>query len=254
MKISIIIPAYNEEKRIGKTLEEYCKFFQNKKIKKVIEDFEIIVVLNACRDKTLEVVKKAEKHFKEISHLEFERAGKGFAIIGGFKDALKRDSSLIGFVDADNATNPSACYDLIQNLGGYDGIIASRYINNARVVPPPSLSRIIASRIFNFLVRAVLFMPYKDTQCGAKFFRREAIKEIIPLIGITKWAFDVDLLYQMRKNKFRLREYPTVWSDQNYSKINLKAAGPQMFLAIVRLRLLNSPARGLIRLYNDYTK
>ena len=85
-RVSIVIPAYNEEERIGKTLEEYCKFFRKKK-----EIIEILVVLNACKDDTLKIVKRFQKKFKEIRFLDFERGGKGFAIVEGFKDALKRD-------------------------------------------------------------------------------------------------------------------------------------------------------------------
>ena len=110
-RISIIIPAHNEEKRIGRILKKYSKFFREKK-----EFFVIIVVLNACKDNTLGVVKEFQKKFKEIKFLEFEQAGKGFAIIEGFKEALRKDFELIGFVDADMATPPEAFYALIENI------------------------------------------------------------------------------------------------------------------------------------------
>ena len=103
-KVSIIIPAHNEEKRIGRTLKEYISYFKRKKL-----NFQIIVVLNACSDNTLKIVKK----YKELEILNFKQGGKGFAIIEGFKKALKKKSNLIGFVDADMATPPVAFYDLI---------------------------------------------------------------------------------------------------------------------------------------------
>jgi len=248
MKIIIIIPAHNEEKRIAKTLEEYGKFFSfGKKNLRV----EIVVVLNACKDDTLGIVKYAEKKYKNIRHIEFEQCGKGFAIMQGFKEALKGKPDLIGFVDADNATTPEAYYQLIKNINGYDGIFGSRYLCGAIVNPPPTISRLISSRIFNFLIRAFLLMPYRDTQCGAKIFRSEVLKKTVHKLGITKWAFDIDLLYQIRKEGFKLKEYPTVWSDKEYSKINLSRAGPQMFLAVIRLRLLNSPFRHIVEIYNN---
>ena len=91
-KLSIIIPAYNEEKRIGRTLESYSKFYENLKKKKRL-DFEILVVLNACRDNTLKVVKSVQKKHKNIRFLDFVRGGKGFAVVEGFKYTLKEKTA-----------------------------------------------------------------------------------------------------------------------------------------------------------------
>jgi len=249
-KISIIIPAYNEEKRIGRTLEDYCKFFKSKKKEKEL-DFEIIVVINNTHDRTEEIVKHFQKSCKELKYLNFKQGGKGFAIVEGFKEALKdKNISLIGFVDADMATPPYAFYDLIKNINNFDGIIASRYVKGAIVKPKPSIQRIIISRIFNFLVRILFLMPYKDTQCGAKLFKRKVIETIRNEIGITQWAFDVDLLYKIQKHKFKIKEHPTVWADKEYSKINFIKAGPRMALSIIRLRLINSKLKFIVRGYD----
>src|SRR3989338_6195156 len=85
--LSIIIPAYNEENRIGKTLEAYGSFFKRIKKSKKIKKFEILVVLNACKNDTIGVIKKFKKKYKEIRFLDFEQGGKGFAIIEGFRHA-----------------------------------------------------------------------------------------------------------------------------------------------------------------------
>jgi len=241
MKISITIPAYNEEKRIGRTLEEYGKFFEMKKKSKEIEDFEIIVVINNTSDRTEEVVKEKIKVIREIRHLNFKKGGKGFAIIEGFKDALKRDSDLMGFVDADMATSPEAFYSLSKNINGYDGIIASRAVHGSKVYQKKSFIRIFASRVLNFLVRVFFLLPYRDTQCGAKIFRKRCIENIINRVGMTQWAFDIDLIYQAKKIGFRIKEFPTLWSDRDYSKLNVKKHSIQMLLAIIQLRILNSP-------------
>lgn len=258
-KLSIVIPAHNEEKRIGKTLESYCRFYsdlkkQNKKEKKKQEekkiDFEIIVVLNACRDDTIGVVKKAERKCKEVRHLEFREGGKGFAIIQGFKVALKNRADMIGFVDADLATSPEAFYELVGNINAYDGIIGSRWKKESIIKTKQTVLRIVAGRVFNFLVRSFFLMPYRDSQCGCKLFKRGAIENIVDKLGITKWAFDVDLLYKLRKKGYRIREIPTIWEDKKESKLDAFRVSIQMFSAIVRLRLLYSPLSFIIRLYD----
>jgi len=247
MKISIIIPAYNEEKRIGKTLEEYCKFFYSLKKQKTL-DFEILIVINNTKDKTEDVVKKYSKKYKEIRYLNFKQGGKGFAIIEGFKDALKRDNDLIGFVDADMSTSPKSYYDLIKNIGNYDGTIASRGLTDS--VVKTSLKRKINNKGFNFLVRSILFLPYKDTQCGAKIFRRNSIKSVLNELGITQWAFDIDLLYRLRKKGFKIKEIPTVWDDKCGSSVSMLKTPIQMFFGVIRLRIINSPFKRFIMLYD----
>jgi glycosyltransferase involved in cell wall biosynthesis len=241
LKVVIVMPAYNEEKRIGRTLEAYCRFFSEKKKRKEIEDFEILVVINNTKDNTEGIVKAFQKKCKKIRYLNFKQGGKGFAIIQGFKDALKRRNDLIGFVDADMATPAFAFYELVKNIDGYAGVIASRYLKRSVIKPRQTLKRIFVSRIFNFMVRSLFFMPYKDTQLGAKLFKRKAIENIVNNLGTTKWAFDIDLLYNARKKGLKVKELPTVWQDVDGSKLNVERASIQMFFAVARLKILNSP-------------
>lgn len=237
MKISVIIPAYNEEKRIGKTLEEYCKFF-NGLVKEKILDYQLLVVINNTKDKTEEIVKSYQKKFRKIKFLNFERGGKGFAITEGFKESLKGDFDLIGFVDADMATSPEAFYDLIENINGYDGAIASRSIRGAKT--SFTFVRKITHRGFNLFTRFFFFFPYRDTQCGAKIFKREVIEKINDKINMTNWVYDVNLLYLCKRGGFRIKEVPTVWEDKSGSKVNVMKTTLQMFLGLVRLRLIYS--------------
>lgn len=249
-KISIIMPAYNEEKRIGNTLKAYSSYFE--KLKKAgILDYEILVVINGTTDRTEEVVKKYQKDNRKIFCLNLPRGGKGHAIIEGFREALKGNSGLISFLDADMSTKPEEFYNLLKRINGYDGVIASRYIPGAKINPKPTIGRILVSRIFNLLIRFVLLMPYRDTQCGAKIFKREPLAKTIPNITFSKWAFDVDLLYSFRKKGFMIKEIPTIWGDQMYSKINFAKAGPLMALAIIRLRLMNSPFKFMVKFYDS---
>ncbi len=247
MKISIIIPAYNEEKRIKKTLEAYSLVFEKLRKSKSF-DYEIIIVINNTTDKTLDIVKKFKN--ERVSYLNLKQGGKGYATIEGFKEALKRKNDLIGFVDADMSTSPQEYVRLAKNIGKFDGIIASRYLPGAKVSPKPTIKRIIASRIYNFWIRWLFFMPYRDTQCGAKIFKRDAIKAVAPHLINTKWAFDVDLLYNLNKSGKKVKEMPTVWKDSEYSKINLFESGIFMALSMLRLRLINSPFSFVVKFYD----
>ena len=211
------------------------------------------MVINGTTDNTKNIVQSIKKKDKRIECMDLVKGGKGYAIIEGFKTALNKGSDLIGFVDADMATSPEAFYDLIENIGEADGMIASRYISGARVDPKQPFSRIIASRVFNFIVRALFLMPYRDTQCGAKIIKREALDKTIKDLGETQWSFDIDLLFKLRKKGFYIIERPTVWKDQKDSKLNLKKASIQMLFSIIQLRIFNSPFRDLLRIIKPLT-
>jgi len=244
VKLSIIIPAYNEEKRILKTLETYNEFFS----KKFKNEFEILVIVNNSKDNTLGIVKEFSRECKQIKYKNFNEAiGKGGAILEGFKIAK---GDLIGFVDADNATRPESFYNLVENIKDYDGIIASRWIKGAKMNIKQPLIRRIGSRGFNFLVKLFFGINLSDTQCGAKLFKNSPLRKIAPKLGITKWAFDIDLLYLMRLNKFRVKEIPTIWYDDKESKLKVVKVTIEMFLAIMRLRLIYSPFKFIVRIYD----
>ena len=252
VNLAVIIPAHNEEKRIDNTLNSYFLYFNSLVKTKKLDNFRIIVVVNACTDKTIDIVKKYQKNKLDI--LEFVKGGKGFAVIEGFKHALKRDYTHIGFVDADMATTPMEYYRLFSEIKRYDGVIASRYLSGANLTPRNTLLRIIASRVYNSFIRAILLISYRDTQCGAKIFKKEAVARILNKIGMTSWAFDIEMLYLLNKYGFRIKEEPTTWSNKDYSKINFWRSGPWMGLAVVRLRILNSPLKRMIRIYDKFIK
>lgn len=249
MKVSIVIPAYNEEKRIGETLQTYSKYFENLRKNNKL-DYELLIAINNTSDKTLDIVKKHKKSNKRISYINLPGSGKGYAIAEGFKDALKRNNNFIGFVDADMATPPEAFNMLINEINNYDGVIASRWISGSVIKTKQTIVRRIMSLCFNFLVRSFFMMPYRDTQCGAKLFKREAVKAIIGEIGLTRWAFDVDLLYRERKKGFVIKEIPTIWEDKKNSHLSIIRAPLEMFLGITRLRLINSPFKFIVSAYD----
>lgn len=246
MRVSIVIPAYNEAGRIGRTLRTYGAFFTDKKIQTGL-DFELLVVLNGCKDNTLEVVQNAQKEYPEIRIIDLKEAGKGLAIIHGFKDALKRPHDLIGFVDADMATAPQYFYDLITNIDGYDGIIASRYMKGSDIEPKrPFVKEWGRKLIFHPLIRLLFGMWHSDYQCGAKLFKGYVIENIVHELSVGQWAFDVDLLYLCKKHGYKIHEIPTIWHDQDDSKLKILGGGTRIISSLFKLRLHHSRFKGLL--------
>lgn len=247
MKVSIVIPAYNEERRIGKTLDEYSIFFEKIRKNKKKFDYEVLIVINNTKDNTEEVVKKYKKKNKRIIYLNFKQGGKGFAITEGFKDALKRKNEFIGFTDADMATSPEEFYKLIESIKDRDGAIADRYKKGSKITPKYSFRRLIVSRVFNYLVRGMFMMNYRDTQCGGKLFRREVIEKILPELKLSSWAYDVNLLYSCKQNGYRIVPIATSWVEKSGSKLNVLKTSIEMFLSVIQLRLVRSPFKRLLR-------
>ncbi len=249
--LGLVIPAHNEERRIGPTLEEYGLFFDKLASQKIL-DCKIYVVINNTIDKTEQIVKKYSNKYKRISYVDLLHGGKGYAIIEGFKHFIKGNFDLIGFVDADMATSPEEFYKLVLASKNADGAIADRYLPASKIRPKPSLSRLFAKRLFNFLIRTLLFLPFGDTQCGAKVFKKKPLQSVMKNLSMSQWAFDVELLYHIYKKEFDIRVVPTVWTDKEYSTINFWRAGPWMALGVLRLRILNSPFRIFLKIYDKF--
>ena len=244
VKFSIIVPAYNEEARIGNMLEAYLPFF----VDRYGPNVEFIVVVNGTTDGTESVVRSYTEKYPSLKCIvEPAHVGKGGAVMLGFSSA---QGALVGFVDADGATPPEAFQALVDSIGDAGAIIASRWRRDSIVSPRQPVSRRIASRIFNVLVRILFGLAITDTQCGAKLFQLDLIVKIIPLLGITRWAFDVDLLYQVRKSGMPIREISTTWHDVKGSKLDVGKASLEMFMSLVRLRLMHSPFKGLVRVFS----
>jgi hypothetical protein len=156
----------------------------------------------------------------------------------------------VGFVDADNSTSPEAFQDLVDHLGDAGAIIASRWLKESKVSPRQPFARRIASRVFNRLVSLLFHMDISDTQCGAKLMTGDAIRAVLPHLGITRWAFDVDLLFQLSRAGFRIVERPTTWQDAAGSQLKVGKVSLEMFVAICRLRLVYSPFRWVVAVYD----
>ena len=249
INLAIVIPAHNEERRIGRTLEGYWDFFDNLRKKNQIE-YKILVVINNTKDMTEKIVKEFQNKHKNVFYINLVKGGKGYAVIEGFKECLKTKSEFIGFTDADMATPPEEYWKLVKAGLKCDGAIADRYAKGSSISPRPKLRRIIAKRAFNLAARSLLMISYNDTQCGAKVFRKKALEEVLPSLSMSEWAFDVEMLYQLNKKGFKIKSIPIKWLDEKYSTINFWKSGPNMVLGIVRLRMLNSPLRIFINAYD----
>lgn len=248
MKISIVIPAHNEERRLGKTIEAYCQFFDEKKQLGMIQSYELIIVLNGCSDRTIDIASQCGQAYQNIIILDYQQAGKGFAIAQGFSNALQRDNDLIGFVDADMATRPEYFYQLIEHISLHDGIIASRYMKGALVTPArPLIKRMGSKLVYENLAWLLFGIRYADFQCGAKVFKRTVIQSVVSKLTVKQWAFDVELLYLCKKHNAQIKEIPTVWHDQADSKLRLLKGGMRMLGSLIKLRLAHSPFASIFK-------
>ena len=232
----LLIPAFNEERRIDPVLRDYGRYFQENYHGK----FQLVVVLNGCTDDTLGVVRRVGRDFPAVSALEFPEAiGKGGALIEGLKLAPLAD--LIGYVDADGATPPRAFHELVKHIGGVDCVVGSRWLPESVLHVEQSGQRRLASRAFHLVVQCLFRMNIRDTQCGAKVMRREAVEKVHSSLRIADMAFDINLLYSLHRAGYRLLEVPTEWTDKIGSKVTLVRTSLTMFLSVVRIWLIYSP-------------
>ncbi len=233
----LLIPAYNEEERIGPVLREFAAYYRDH----YHGPFKLIVVLNGCRDNTLAVVRAVARDFFSVGALEFkEPIGKGGALIEGMQLAPLAD--LVGYVDADGATSPAAFHHLVRQCRDVDCVIGSRWLPESVLLQSQTWVRRFTSRCFHIIVQSLFGMGIKDTQCPAKVVKRSAVEEIHSDLTVADLSFDVNLLYSLKRAGFTVKEVPTEWADKMGSKVtsSLFRSSATMFLSVVRLRLIYS--------------
>ena len=209
---TIIIPAYDEEKRIGRVLEEIADFVTVNNLK-----WNVIVSIDGS-DNTQDIVKGFSKDYSFVKYeRERGRSGKGYAI-KRVVDKSTGEFTLIA--DADGAVSLQDILNVFPYCGIYDAIMFDRYSADGNAIP---LYRRIPSRGFNILVRAILGLKVTDTQCGYKLVRTSIIKEAFKRIGITNAFFDVALLYHIQKMGGRIKEIEVKYSHRDESKFNILA-------------------------------
>lgn len=222
--VSIVIPAYNEEDRIRSVINRYCNFFPGS---------EVIVVCDGV-DNTKKIVKELMVCYPQLRLLEYkERLGKGQSVMEGMKNS-RRDK--VGFVDADDSIEPDDVKRMFDALPCADVVIASRWLKDSRIIVKQPLKRRISSRFFNIFARVVFGLGYNDTQCGAKVFWKEVIRDVFNDLKTKGFEFDVELLWRLKKKGYSITEFPITWKHSDGSSFSLSKA-PRMLLSLLKVRL-----------------
>lgn len=214
MFLSVIIPAFNEEKRVKNTLLEVNEYLSNQRY-----DSEIIVVNDGSKDKTAEIVRGLGiKNLQTINNTANQ--GKGHAVRQGL---LKAVGKYRLFMDADSSTSIKEVAGFLANLNTYDIVIGSRSIKGSKIINPQPLHRRILGRFYSYLfLWIVKLKDIQDTQCGFKIFRSNALEDILPKCSINGWSFDVEILILAQKLKYKVKESPVTWSNQPETKVQIK--------------------------------
>src|SRR5262249_18035052 len=230
VRLSVVIPAYNEEGRIGDTLDRILGYLARQTY-----DAEIIVVDDGSRDGTAEIVTRAGGKAPPVQLLRNSRnRGKGFSVRVGF---LRARGEYVLFSDADLSTPIEEVAKLLGALAGpYDIAIASRALPGSRILVHQMPHREHMGRAFNFLVQALLLPGIRDTQCGFKCFASEAALAICGRMTLERFGFDVEMLYLARLLGYRVRELPVVWRNSPQTRVRLVRDSVSMLCDLVRIR------------------
>ncbi|MCM8829952.1 MAG: glycosyltransferase family 2 protein [Candidatus Omnitrophica bacterium] len=231
MDLSIIIPAYNEEKRLGTTLERIYTYFQNTGL-----IFEIIVVDDGSKDGTVNLVKNFSIDHPEVKlRCHLKNKGKGAAVKTG---VLSAEGDIILFTDADLST-PIEEFEKLKKAidDGYDIAIGSRGVVGAKVKVKQNFIRRLIGMIGCYIIKMMVVNRFADTQCGFKMFKNPCGKKLFKEQMITGFAFDVEVLYKAVKNGYRIKEIPVEWLNSSESKVSV-IKDPLKFLKdLMRIRM-----------------
>jgi glycosyltransferase involved in cell wall biosynthesis len=228
-ELSIIIPAFNEELRLPRSLEKIAKYIQDKR-----PNTEVLVVDDGSTDRTAAVAESWRGRVPGLRVLSNGvNRGKGFSVRHGSLEARGR---VILFTDADLSSPIEEGEKLFAALQNYDVAIGSRAVDRSLIEVHESPFREMAGIIFNKIVRFTLRLPFVDTQCGFKAFRREPCQIIFEQQTIERFGFDPELLYLARHHGLSIKEVPVRWAHSPATKVNMMRDSVQMFLDIFIIR------------------
>lgn len=227
--LSIIIPAYNEERRLPKTLEQAFVFLQE-------QDYsaEVLVVENASQDRTLEIARQFAANHSGFRVLQEKHRGKGLAVRRGM---LAARGAYRFMCDADFSM-PIAQINrfLPPQLGDFEIAIASREAPGAIRYNEPTYRHLVG-RLFNLLIRVIALPGFHDTQCGFKCWKAEAAEALFAQQTLPGWSFDVEILFIARQWGLRIVELPIPWYFNSDSKVSVLRDSFQMAVDLFKIRL-----------------
>ena len=228
-ELSIVIPSFNEELRLPGTLAQISSYIRASK-----RETEVIVVDDGSTDRTSDV---ATSFRGEIQRLRVVRnqsnRGKGYSVRRGMIEARGR---VVLFTDADLSAPIAEADKLLAALADHDVAIGSRAMDRSLISIHQSAFREYAGIIFNFIVRAILRLPFVDTQCGFKAFRRDRCRVIFEQQRIERFGFDPELLYLARHHGLSAAEIPVRWAHSPDTKVSMFRDSVQMFLDVFVIR------------------
>ena len=230
MRLSVIIPAYNEAKRIGATLLAVHQY-----LSKQDYDYEVLVVNDGSRDDTATVVNRLTGQVANLRLLDNPaNHGKGWVVKQGM---LAAQGDIRLFMDADNSTSVDQVAPFFPYFEqGYDIVVGSRRTSGAKIAVKQSIFRDALGGIFRFIVRTLVPVGVVDTQCGFKAFTATAVEKVFPKQTIYRWAFDVELLAIARQLKLKIKEAPIRWANDSESRVKFNGM-MRMFFEVLRIRL-----------------
>jgi len=209
-RISIILPSYNESKKIRNTILDVSNFFNNKKI-----NHQIILVDDGSTDNTLDIIKKNYPNIKIISHKK--NLGKGAAVKTG---VMATDGKYVLFMDADNDINISNFETFLPFLGSFDICIGSKRLCDKSAPSRKFLIRRFLSKIANSFIKILMGLNIKDTQCGFKCFDGLIAKKLFSQLKTVGWGFDIEILCLAQQSGYRIKELPVHWRYNKNTKVS----------------------------------
>jgi len=229
LDLSIVLPSYNEEKRLPATLQRIAAYLKTSGRKA-----EVIVVDDGSTDQTVKVAESFQGKIEDLRIVSNGRnRGKGYSVRHG---SLEARGEIVLFTDADLSAPIEEAEKLLVKMDEYDVAIGSRAVNRALIEVHESKFREFAGIVFNKIVRMILRLPFVDTQCGFKAFRREKCTIIFEQQTIERFGFDPELLYLARHHGLHTVEVAVRWAHSPATKISLWRDSVQMFLDVVIIR------------------
>jgi len=228
--LSIVIPAYNECARIEGALERVMRCIEDRGW-----DAEVIVIDDGSNDSTVDVVQHWMALYERLHLVKNDgNRGKGYSVRNGL---LQAAGDIVMFTDADLSAPIEEAERLFAALdAGADVAIGSRWLDKQKQTVHQPLYRRFFGRCFNKVTRLVIGLPFQDTQCGFKAFKREAAQTIFRLQTIERWGFDPEILFIARKLKYRIVEVPVTWGHDERSRMSYLKDGMKMLEEMAQIR------------------